>query len=56
MSFREIESLMILEEPTDKIRMFRTLLILEAEDSEIFHNEIIEIVLRVIGLYILSII
>jgi hypothetical protein len=70
MAFHEIEYLMPLKETAYKTRMFWTLLKdqgksyfeyhlrrkLEAEDSEIPDNELIEIVLRDIGLeYILSI-
>jgi hypothetical protein len=64
MAFREIENLMPMNEPADKTRMFRTLLKgqalyyfehhlmrrLEAEDSEIPENELIELVLRDVGL------
>jgi hypothetical protein len=64
MAFPEIENLMPMKEHADKNRMFCTLLKgqslsyfehhpmrrLEAEDSEIPDNEIIEIVLRDIGL------
>jgi hypothetical protein len=64
MAFREIENLMPMKEPTDKTRMFRTLLKgqalyyfkhhlmrrLEAEDSEVPDNDIIELVLRDVGL------
>jgi hypothetical protein len=60
MAFREIENLIPLKEPADKTRMFRTLLkgqalsyfehylreILEAEDSEMPHNYLIELVFR----------
>jgi hypothetical protein len=60
MSFREIENLISLKEPDDKIRMFRTLLKgqalssfehhlrrrLEAEDSELSDNALIELVIR----------
>jgi hypothetical protein len=60
MAFREIENLMPMKEPADKIRMFRTLLKgkalsyfehhlmrrLEAEDSDVPDNELIEQVLR----------
>jgi hypothetical protein len=60
MAFREIENLMIMKEPADKNRMFRTLLKsqalsyfehhlmrrLEAEDSEVPDNELIELVIR----------
>jgi hypothetical protein len=64
MSFREIENLMPMKEPADKIRMFRTLLKgqalsyfehhlmrrLAAEDSDVPDNELIELVLRDVGL------
>jgi hypothetical protein len=64
MAFREIENLMPMKEPADKTRMFRTLLKgqalsyfehhlmrrLEAEDSEVPDNELIELVLRDVGL------
>jgi hypothetical protein len=64
MSFHEIENLMPMKEPGDKTRMFRTLLKgqalsyfehhlirrLEAEDSEHPDNELIELVLRDVGL------
>jgi hypothetical protein len=64
MAFREIENLMPIKEPVDKTRMFRTLLKglafsyfehhimrrLEAEDSEVPDNELIELVLRDVGL------
>jgi hypothetical protein len=64
MSFREIENLMPMKEHADKTRMFRTLLKgqalcyfnhhlrrrLEAEDSEVPDNELIELVLRDVGL------
>jgi hypothetical protein len=64
MSFHEIENLMPMKEPADKTRMFRTLLKgqalsyfklhimrrLEAEDSEVPDNELIELVLRDVGL------
>jgi hypothetical protein len=60
MAFREIENLMPLKEPAGKTRIFRTLLKgqalsyfehhlsrrLEAEDSEVPDNELIELVLR----------
>jgi hypothetical protein len=67
-SFHEIENLIPLKEPTDKTRVFWTLLqdqalsyfenhlkrTLEAEDSEIPNNDL-ELVLRYIGLeYILK--
>jgi hypothetical protein len=69
MVFREIENLMPMKEPADKTRMFRTLLKgqvlsyfeyhlmrrMEAEDSDIPDNELIELVLRDVGLeYILK--
>jgi hypothetical protein len=61
---REIENLMPMKEPADKTGMFRTLLKgqalsyfehhlmrrLEAEDSEVPDNELIELVLRDVGL------
>jgi hypothetical protein len=64
MAFREIENLMPMKEPADKTRMFRTLLkgqalsyfehhlmrMLKAEDSEVPDNELIELVLRYVGL------
>jgi hypothetical protein len=64
MAFREIENLMPLKEPADKTKMFRSLLKgqalsyfehhlmrrLEAEDSEGPDNELIELVLRDVGL------
>jgi hypothetical protein len=64
MAFREIEILMTMKEPADKSRMFRTLLKgqalsyfehylmrrLEAEDSDVPENELIELVLRDVGL------
>jgi hypothetical protein len=64
MAFREIENLMPMKEPADKNRMIRTLLKgqalsyfehhlmrrLEAEDSDVPDNELIELVLRDIGL------
>jgi hypothetical protein len=64
MAFREIENLMLMKEPVDKNRMFRTLLKgqalsyfehhlmrrLEAEDSEVPDNELIELVHRNVGL------
>jgi hypothetical protein len=60
MAFREIENLIPMKEPADKTRIFRTLLKdqalsyfehhlmrrLEAEDSEVPDNELIELVLR----------
>jgi hypothetical protein len=63
MAFREIENLMPMEEPSDKVRMFRTFLKgqalsyfeyhlmrrLEAEDSDVPDNELIELVLRDVG-------
>jgi hypothetical protein len=63
-AFGEIENLMPMKESTDKTRMFWTLLKgqalsyfehyvmrrLEAEDSEVPDNELIELVLRDIGL------
>jgi hypothetical protein len=64
MAFREIENLMPMKESADKTMMFRTLLKgqalsyfehhlrkrLEAEDSEVPDNELIELVLRDVGL------
>jgi hypothetical protein len=64
MAFREIENLMHMREPADKIRMFQTLLKgqtlsyfehhhmrrLEAEYSDVPENNLIEIVLRDVGL------
>jgi hypothetical protein len=64
MTFREIENLMPMKEPADKTRIFQTLLKgqalpyfeyhlitrLEAEDSEVPDNELIELVLRDVGL------
>jgi hypothetical protein len=64
MAFREIENLMPMKEPADKTRIFRTLLKdqalsyfehhlmrrLEAEESEVLDNELIELVLRDVGL------
>jgi hypothetical protein len=64
MAFREIENLMPIKEPSDKTRMFLTLLKcqalsyfehhlmrrLEAEDSDVPDKELIELVLRDIGL------
>jgi hypothetical protein len=64
MAFREIDTLMPMKEPVDKTRMFWTLLKgqalsyfehhlmrrLEAEDSEVPDNELIELVLRDVGL------
>jgi hypothetical protein len=64
MAFREIENLIPMKEPADKTRMFRTLLKgqalsyfeyhlmrrLEAEDSDVPDNELIELVLRDVGL------
>jgi hypothetical protein len=63
-AFWEIENLMSMKEPADKTRMFRTLLKgqalsyfehhlmrrLEAEDSDVPDNELIELVLRDVGL------
>jgi hypothetical protein len=60
MAFLEIENVITMKEPADKTRMFRTLLkgkglsyfenhlmrMLDAEDSEITENELIELVLR----------
>jgi hypothetical protein len=64
MTFREIENLMPMKEPVDKTRIFRTLLKgqvlsyfehhlmrrLEAEDSDVLDSELIELVLRDVGL------
>jgi hypothetical protein len=64
MTFREIENLMPMKEPTDKTRMFRNLLKgqalsyfehhlmirLEAGDLDVPDNELIELVLRDVGL------
>jgi hypothetical protein len=64
MTFCDIENLMPMKEPADKTRIFRTLLKgqalsyfdhhlmrrLEAEDSEVHDNELIELVLRDVGL------
>jgi hypothetical protein len=64
MAFREIENLIPMKEPADKTRMIWTLLKgqslyyfehhlmrrIEAEDSEVPDNELIEIVLRDVGL------
>jgi hypothetical protein len=64
MAFREIENLIPIKEPADKTRMFRTLLKgqalsyfehhlmrrMEVEDSEILENELIQLVLRDVGL------
>jgi hypothetical protein len=65
MALREIKNLMIMKEPADKTRMFRTLLKeqaltyfehhlmrrrVEAEESEVLDNELIELILRDIGL------
>jgi hypothetical protein len=64
MAFCEIENLMPMKEPADKTRIFRTLLKgqalsyfehhlmkrLEAEGSDVLDNELIELVLRDVGL------
>jgi hypothetical protein len=64
MAFREIENLMPMKEPADKTKMFCSLLKgqslsyfehhlmrrLEAEDSDVPENELIELVLRDVGL------
>jgi hypothetical protein len=64
MAFREIEKLMPMKEPAEKTRMFWTLLKgqvlsyfehhlmrrLEAEDLDVPDNELIELVLRDVGL------
>jgi hypothetical protein len=68
MAFREIENLMPIKEPADKTRMICTLLKgqalsyfehhlmrrLEAEDSDDPDNELIELVLRDVGLKYIS--
>jgi hypothetical protein len=60
MAFHEIENLMPMKDPADKTKMFRTLLkgqassyfehhlmrMLEAEDSDVPYNELIELVLK----------
>jgi hypothetical protein len=64
MAFREIENMMPMKEPADKTSMFRTLLKdqvlsnfehhlmrrLKAEDLDVPNNELIELVLRDVGL------
>jgi hypothetical protein len=64
MAFRDIENLMPMKEPDDKTRIFRILLKgqalsyfehhlmrrLEAEDSNVPDNELIELLLRDVGL------
>jgi hypothetical protein len=64
MAFREIENLMPMKESADKTRMFQTLLKgqalyfykhhlrkrVEGEDSDVPDNELIELVLRDVGL------
>jgi hypothetical protein len=64
MAFHEIENLMPMKEPADKTKMFQPLLKgqalsyfehhlmrrLEAEDSKVPDNELIELVLRDVGL------
>jgi hypothetical protein len=64
MDFREIENLMPIKESAEKTRMFWTLLNgqalsyfahnlmrrLEAEDSDVPDNELLELVLRDVGL------
>jgi hypothetical protein len=64
MAFGEIRNLIPMKESADKTRMFRTLLngqdysyfehhltrMLEAEDSDVFDNKLIELVLRDVGL------
>jgi hypothetical protein len=64
MAFRKIDNLIPMKEPADKTRMFWTLLKgrglsycehhlmrrLEAEDSDVPDNELIELVLRDVGL------
>jgi hypothetical protein len=68
MAFREIENLMPMKEPADKTRMFCNLLKgqdlsyfehhpmrrLEVEDSDVPDNELIELVLRDVGLKYIS--
>jgi hypothetical protein len=68
MAFLEIEKLMPMKKPADKTRMFRTLLKgqalsyfehhlskrVEAEDSEVPYNKLIELVLRDVGLDYIS--
>jgi hypothetical protein len=68
MTFHEIENLMPMKEPADNTRIFRTLLKgqtlscfehhlrrrLEAEDTDVPDNELIELVLGHIGLDYLS--
>jgi hypothetical protein len=68
MAFRETKNLMPMKKPADKTRMFRTLLKgqalsyfenhlrkrVEAEDSEVQDNELIELVLRDVGLEYIS--
>jgi hypothetical protein len=63
MAFREIENLMSMKEPADKTRMFQTLLKgqalsyfehhlmrrLEADDSDVIDNDLIELMLRDVG-------
>jgi hypothetical protein len=67
-AIREIENLMPMKEPADKTRMFQTLLKgqalsyfehhlmrrLEEEDSDVSDNELIELVLRDVGLESIS--
>jgi hypothetical protein len=64
MAFREIENLMPIKEPADKTRMFWNLLkgqalsyfehhlimVLEVEDSDVPDNQLIELVLKDLGL------
>jgi hypothetical protein len=64
MTFREIENLILMKEPADKTKMFRIFLKsqalsyfehylmrrLEAEESDVPDNELIELVLRDVGL------
>jgi hypothetical protein len=54
MAFREIENLMPMEEPADNQALsyfeHHLMRMLEAEDSEVPDNELIEIVLRDVGL------
>jgi hypothetical protein len=68
MAFREIDNLMPMKDPTGKTRMFRTLLNyqtlyyfeyhfmrrLKTEDSDVPDNELIELVLRDVGLEYIS--
>jgi hypothetical protein len=68
LTFREIENLITMKEPADKTRMFRTFLQgqalyyfehhqrgrLEAKDSYVSDNELLELVLRDVGLEYIS--